>query len=82
MMRTVTTHFEEIWVKGVRFWKEGGRTRQETVKFSQTVNPFNKNGDGSVKTRDQVRREVFAEREAWMAAAKERGNRVGYGAAS
>jgi hypothetical protein len=38
-------------------------TRSRT--FKQTVNPFNRNEDGSVRTYEQVNAEVNAEARAW-----------------
>ena len=38
-------------------------TRQHT--FSQTINPFNKNKDGEIKTRQEINEELRAEIEAW-----------------
>lgn len=38
-----------------------GKKRQRTFTADQTVNPYNKNEDGSVKTRDQVIASVNAE---------------------
>lgn len=67
-MRTTTTyHFDGPSITEVR----GGKcptcgkpvTRRQT--FSGTVNPFNKNPDGSVKTWDQVRAVVKARAKAW-----------------
>lgn len=59
--------FDEVAVKATRRWTdEGGKKRQETRKFFQTVNPFNKNADGSVKTRDQIMREITAKRDEWL----------------
>lgn len=60
-------NFQKVEVKGVRRWKENGKPRQETRTFMQTINPFNKNEDGSLKTYDQILAEVKAERDAWLA---------------
>lgn len=38
-----------------------GKKRQRTFNADQTVNPYNKNDDGSVKSRDQVIAAVEAE---------------------
>jgi hypothetical protein len=62
--------FDEISVKATRRWIQGGRRRQETRTFMQTVNPFNKNADGTVKTREQILAELHAERSAWLASFK------------
>ena len=43
-----------------------GRRVTKSQTFEQTVNPFNRNEDGSVKTREQVRADVHAEAEAWQ----------------
>ena len=36
-------------------------------KFFQTINPFNRNADDTLKTADQVMEELRAERDAWKA---------------
>jgi len=61
--------FEAVTLKVTRKWKdpETGRPRQATREFFQTVNPFNTNEDGSIKTRAQVAKEVEAEATAWRA---------------
>jgi hypothetical protein len=59
--------FNEVKVKGTRRWTDAnGKRRQETKAFMQTVNPFNKNADGSVKTYEQIKRELTAERDFWL----------------
>jgi hypothetical protein len=60
--------FEVVELKGQ---KQGtcsacGRRRQRTERFSQTVNPFNKNKAGQVKSREEIYEEVHAEWLAWM----------------
>lgn len=60
--------FDEISMKAKRVWTENGKNRQETRTFMQTVNPFNKNADGSVKTREEIYAELNAQRKAWLAA--------------
>jgi len=65
--RRVTIRFDEIVVKGVFRWKAAdGKTRQETKRFSQTVNPFNKNSAGLVKTAGEIQRELMTERDLWL----------------
>lgn len=72
-MTTKRIVFDEVVVKATRRWKdETGRSRQETRKFWQTVNPFNKNPDGSLKTREQIRAELIVERDAWLSGNVER----------
>lgn len=58
--------FDEVSIKAVYRWKEGAKTRQRTRKFWQTINPFNKNPDGSVKTRDQIMAELMKQRDEWL----------------
>lgn len=59
--------FEEVRLKGIRRWKENGKPRQETRVFMQTINPFNRDADGLPKTREQIERELLAERAEWIA---------------
>lgn len=42
-----------------------GKRRTRRKKFYQTLNPFNKNADGSVKTREQIHSELKREVEQW-----------------
>lgn len=59
--------FDEVAVKATRYYKDpSGKRRQETKRFFQTVNPFNRNADGSVKTREQIQKEVQEECSAWL----------------
>ena len=58
--------FNEVAIKATKRWKEDGKTRTKTRKFYQTLNPFNKNADGTVKTREQIMTEITAERDAWI----------------
>lgn len=58
--------FDEVVVKATKRWKEDGKARTKTRKFYQTMNPFNKNADGTVKTRDQIMAEITAERDTWI----------------
>lgn len=62
--------FDEVSVKATKRWTdESGKKRQQTRNFFQTINPFNKNEDGTIKTRDQIMAEIKAERNAWLASA-------------
>lgn len=66
----LTKHvFDEVRVTGVKKWKDPvtGRPRQQTRVFAQTVNPFNKNAQGQVKTREEIKDELRSERDAWLA---------------
>lgn len=58
--------FEEISCKATKVWIENGRRRQRTKKFWQTLSPFNRNADGTLKTDVQIRAELVAERDAWL----------------
>jgi hypothetical protein len=61
--------FDEIKVKGTRRWTdEEGKKRQQTRTFMQTVNPFNKLPDGTVKDRQTIMAELIAERADWLKA--------------
>lgn len=66
-----TYRFQEVSLRGTRHWKDAaGKRHQETRRFFQTVNPFNKNADGTEKTRPQILDELRAERDAWLAASE------------
>lgn len=59
--------FTEVSIYAIRRWKdENGKRRQKTRKFSQTLNPFNKNQDGSLKTREDILDELKGERDSWL----------------
>lgn len=59
--------FEEVSVHGTKTGKCGcGKRRVRKMKFWSTLNPFNKNPDGTLKTYEQLKEKVNAEREAWM----------------
>lgn len=67
MKVTTTYRYEVIEVKGVHRWVDAdGKKRQQTKKFFQTLNPFNLNKDGTAKTRDDIRKEITAERDKWL----------------
>ena len=52
-------NYEEVKLKATRYYKdENGKKRQQTKTFSQTINPFNKNHDGTIKTRDDIWKEL------------------------
>ncbi|MDR3464207.1 MAG: hypothetical protein P4L76_18035 [Beijerinckiaceae bacterium] len=64
MGRTRVT-FDEVKAVGTRYEVVDGKKRRRQKTFYQTVNPFNKNADGSVKTRAEVYVAVKAEAHAW-----------------
>jgi len=59
--------FQEVSVKGVFRWKDAdGKPRQETRKFMQTINPFNKNARGQPKSHSEIMAEIRSERDLWL----------------
>ena len=60
--------FDQISVSATKRWKDPvtGKSRQQTRKFMQTFNPFNRTGDGAVKSRAQIYTEIKQERDAWL----------------
>ena len=65
-----TVRFEVVSIKATRRWIENGRKRQETKTFMQTVNPYNLNAAGLVKTRGEIEGELLAERKEWLRSGK------------
>lgn len=59
--------FTEIGYKAVKKGKCSvcGKRRQVTKEFTQTLSPFNKNSDGTLKTVEQVAAEELNKLEAW-----------------
>jgi hypothetical protein len=53
-MRTVRVTFEQVTLRATKRWTENGKKRQQTKVFMQTINPFNRNADGAVKTRSSA----------------------------
>lgn len=43
-----------------------GKTRERSYEFSQTINPFNTNAAGQVKTRHEIMEELKDSRDAWQ----------------
>lgn len=60
--------FEEIVCRAERSGKCAmcGKRWKKVKKFSQTVNPFNRNEDGSQKNREQIWAELRAEAKLWQ----------------
>lgn len=59
--------FEVVQMKGTKRWKDAsGRKRQETRTFMQTINPFNKNAAGRVKSHHEIWLELLEERGEWL----------------
>ncbi len=73
-MRTTTYTYEVVTVKNSFQWDDtDGKRRSKTVKFEQSINPFNKNPDGTVKTRQQIWKELAAVSGRWHQACKAAG---------
>jgi hypothetical protein len=59
--------FEGISVKGVKTWRDAsGKRRRQQKTFSQTLNPYNRNSNGSTKTKAEIYKELLAKRDAWL----------------
>lgn len=62
-----TEYYREISIKGTKKGKcDCGKVRTRTMTFSQTVNPFNKNKEGKLKTDNEIYEEIKKEKEEWM----------------
>ena len=61
-------NFEKVSVKAVRRWVENGKKRQQTKEFYQTINPYNVNADGSVKSKSEILTEIKKEKAYWLLA--------------
>jgi hypothetical protein len=73
-MRTVRVTYEVITIRNSFRWTNAeGKRRSKSVKFQQSINPFNKNPDGTVKTRQQIWAELQAESGCWHQACKAAG---------
>lgn len=66
-MRNQTTRFQLVTTVRVLTGKcpVCGKLTTRRRTFEHTINPFNKNADGTVKDWAQVRRDVNAEANAW-----------------
>lgn len=68
----VSLRFDEIAIKQkktgpcIRCKKKTTKTK----KFSQTINPFNKDASGCIKTAQQIIVEIDAEAAKWMKSSK------------
>ncbi|MDP1931950.1 MAG: hypothetical protein Q8L60_10885 [Gammaproteobacteria bacterium] len=65
-MRTTRAHFEEVSLRAERtVIDENGKKRKQKKKFYQTINPFNKRANGSVKDRDFIMLELREQAQQW-----------------
>ena len=63
----VEVYYKEISLKARKYWKdENGKRHQKTKTFSQTINPFNKNTDGTIKTESEIYEELDKQRTGWL----------------
>lgn len=62
-----TYNFEKVSVKDTKKirCKKCKKTTQETEEFCQTLNPWNKNKVGDVKTRSEIREEINKKLRDW-----------------
>ena len=65
-------NFEKLSLKGTRkVIDSDGKKHQVTRNFSQTLNPYNRDKDGGIKSRDQILKEIHEEWNAWHALSNE-----------
>lgn len=60
-----TFTFKTIRLKIVKKWKLEGKRKQKTTIFEQTLNPFNLNLLGNVKTTEEIKDELMARSVQW-----------------
>lgn len=67
-MTTHRTTYERVVLSCTHKWidPETGKKRQHTVRFEQTINPYNVGIDGEMKTRGQIMRELEAKARSWL----------------
>lgn len=68
--------FDEVSLTGRKVIRcvDCNKTLRRQKKFSQTINPFNKNVNGKVKSRSEIHDELVVTMNEWKA---ELGNRCG-----
>lgn len=59
-------NFDEVTIRGTKTVTVEGKRRKRSRSFSQTINPFNKKKDGSVKSRQDIIEELLIERNKWI----------------
>ena len=57
-MKNRTLHFQEMRIKAHRIIFVDGKRKIETKTFTQTLNPYNRNSDGSIKSGKDIAREL------------------------
>ncbi len=65
-MRTITT-YDEVSLTGSKYGKCAvcGKQATKQKKFYQTLNPYNQNSDGSLKSREDIYRELRVTIKTW-----------------
>jgi hypothetical protein len=63
----MTVNFNEVSLSATKSGSCAvcGKHAKRSEKFSQTLNPFNKNADGSLKNSDQINTELLATVNEW-----------------
>ncbi len=63
----ITINFREVSLRAEKSGKciTCGKRRKRVRKFCQTINPFNKNADGTVKNRFDIRTELQTQVDKW-----------------
>lgn len=67
-MRTITTTFEEVSLRGEKTVKCGGCGKRlvRRTTLTNTINPWNLNKQGKPKTREEILVKLRKEREDWI----------------
>lgn len=66
-MMSRTVRFNEVSLKATKKWVDSdGKKRQKTKKFSQTINPWNRDAYGKPKSRSQIIFELKQQIEDWI----------------
>ena len=66
-MGTITTNFTEVKIHAHKSGKcvTCGKRRKRVKKFWQTLSPYNKKANGTIKTAFDIRKEEYAKALAW-----------------
>ena len=61
-------HFKELKIKKIKYGycDKCNKKYQESRTFSQTINPWNKNSDGSIKTHHDIYKELDIQADEWL----------------
>jgi hypothetical protein len=59
--------FKQLQVVAQHKWVDGeGKRRQKTKRFTMTLNPYNRNPDGTVRTEREILAALNAQKAAWF----------------